>query len=183
MRFSFPNLLTFLITSALVISGYFGYQYLNKPQTQTSSPAPTALPSPTPKPTADWTTYTNSRYGYQLQYPPSLSVTEEDGPTNSQLVPNQKIQQVTLSDKSYTLTIYYEGDFNHGFEPWELDKREDFTLGDKPATKTILTSLESDNLWIIYTIENFHSFRIEASTNKSNVEVIDQILSTFKFTN
>lgn len=234
-----PILITFLLTSVLLIGGYFGYQYLNTSKQITSDPnciteggtipvipnPPNCCPGttlinpqdpnlvgshgfctskcgnnacdsetessyncpsdcidmPTNTVPSDWKTYSNNRYGYQLEYPNSFTITEEDGSIDSQLVPNQKVQRTTLSDKSTTITIYYEGEFNHGFEPWELDKRENFTINDKPTIKTTLTSLESDNLWIIYTIENLQDFRIEVTTDAESTNLVDQILSTIKF--
>jgi hypothetical protein len=38
------------------------------------SPTPTPTPTPTPDPTADWKTYTNSKYNYLFKYPTNFSV-------------------------------------------------------------------------------------------------------------
>lgn len=130
----------------------------------------------------DWVTYTNSKYNYSLKYPLAWSIKEEEGSFDSQLVAGSKVSTETISNGESVLQVFFEGEFDHGLDPWELEKSEEILLGGKNAKKTTLALEGDSNNWIIVTIENFHSFRIEIQTPKDQTETIDQILSTFEFT-
>jgi hypothetical protein len=70
-----------LIVVAVLGAGFFSWYYLMGPGKKTvasTSTTPTATPSATTA-TSGWLTYTNSAYGYSIQYPPTLSYTEQDG--------------------------------------------------------------------------------------------------------
>jgi len=43
---------------------------------------PTLISTPTPDPTANWKTYTNTKYGYSIKYPPETRV--EEGPAGGE---------------------------------------------------------------------------------------------------
>ena len=50
-------------------------------QTPTPTPTPTQTPKPTPTPDPNaWKDYSNAKYGFTLQYPPTWTLTENQGP-------------------------------------------------------------------------------------------------------
>lgn len=56
-----------------------------KPQTPVVAPQPSSTPSPTttPDPTANWKTYTNTKYGFTLEYPNDWVVKSENKTVDS----------------------------------------------------------------------------------------------------
>jgi hypothetical protein len=109
----FPTVILLVIIS--IIAGYLLYQNYQL-RTQISRlvaqiPTPTAEPTPfatlgptaTPDVTANWKTYTNIKYGYQLRYPNDWSVTENSG----QDTVGGQIQNTTFTSptKDYVLTL------------------------------------------------------------------------------
>lgn len=71
------SILGIIIATGLVFAGYKlaqirqvqpGPQPTPTPES-VSTPTPTIVVTPTPDPTADWKTYTNSKYGYQFKHP------------------------------------------------------------------------------------------------------------------
>lgn len=65
-----------VILGVLVFAGaVFGAYKIGQKQIQFQpSPTPEAVVSPSPDPTADWETYTNTKYGYSIKYPQNYSL-------------------------------------------------------------------------------------------------------------
>lgn len=75
--FSGKLLLLLIAILILILAGggtYLALALKSKPQPApiVSKITPTSTPTPTPDPTASWKTYTNTKYGYSLKYPPSI---------------------------------------------------------------------------------------------------------------
>lgn len=68
-----PGLLWTFIIVVVAAAGYFGWNYYSQSKTKTETPvAVVTTPTTTPKatdPTANWTSYANTKYGYSLKYP------------------------------------------------------------------------------------------------------------------
>jgi len=74
-----------LIVVAVIGAGFFSWYYLMGPGKKTAASTATTSPSATSattSATSGWLTYTNSAYGYSIQYPPTLTYTEQDGTKN-----------------------------------------------------------------------------------------------------
>lgn len=182
-----------LIGFVLILAAGAGGVYLGKylygpkaPQIATNvPPTPSAgrlTASPTTDPTSNWKTYTNGKYDYSLKHPASWTSKDEDhGSFDSKLVPGSKVSVVTLSGDSSTLQIFFEGEFDHGLDPWSLEKSEDITLDGRKAKKNTFWLEGNPVKWIIVKIDNFHDFRIEMQGPPDTTRVFDYILSTFRF--
>lgn len=73
-----------LIIVAILGAAFFAWYFLMGPGKKvatTTTPTATTTATKTAA-TSDWLTYTNSTYGYSIQYPPTLSYTESDGTKN-----------------------------------------------------------------------------------------------------
>lgn len=78
------QILIWIIVGSLLIALAGGAYYLGrstspKPQATpvvSQTPQPTPSPSSSPDETANWKTYTNSKYGYSVKYPPNLETSE-----------------------------------------------------------------------------------------------------------
>ena len=107
-------------------------------------------------------------------------MTETEGATDSQIVPGFKNQMVELTNKTDSIKIFFEGEWDHGFEPWVPILNTSTVIDGEKTSLVVMKQNLSDKPeggWAIYTIPDLHNFRIEAIYTKE----IDQILSTFKF--
>lgn len=91
----FANIvLVIIIVAAIAIGGYFVLTRRQNPITQQTTPPPAATQNPTsqqPSPapvneTSNWKTYQNSKYGFELKYPPELKLSEKPGSTWTNII-------------------------------------------------------------------------------------------------
>jgi hypothetical protein len=122
-----PIVITVIITSLVLVAGFFGYQYfqMKKQNATLTEPAPTVLP--TTQPTSltnsvpvDWKTYTNTKYIYQFKYPQNWEINpySNGGPpklTDKQLAQSQYMSvfdpQTFKIDNGDSIVFFPE----HGF--------------------------------------------------------------------
>lgn len=190
-----PNMLIklgiiFIILSLLSITGYFLYYnqvVKNKLFPQKVTPAQTDVittPIPETNSTATWKVYSNAQYNYSLKLPTDWIIgAEEKSPVTSKLDPKENISRINFKNDSSSMDVFYEGDFDHGFEPWEVDGKKSFMLGDKEAEMTTLRLAGNTSKWVIVTVASLNNFRIEAYLTPEDSGEFDQILATFQFTN
>lgn len=163
---------------------YSQRQHLQK-QNSVPTPQPSVAPAsevPTGTSTSTWKTYTNKQYNYSIKIPPEWEYTDENN-QNLSKISKGKVLKTTLfsTENTKTISIYFEGDWDHSYEPEVPVLQTNTTLDNKNTQLTVLQ--ENKNMdplggEAIYTIPNFHDFRIETSYYPD----ISQILSTFKFT-
>lgn len=173
------------------------------------TPLPTTIPpflTPAPNPTANWKTYTNSKYGYVLKYPTNWSLVEQLSGAYADLYDQPNITQPQLHDGSWVIinisAASREGNVkisdpigtrkefaNKVYE----QKIADITLDTYPAAKMVLdilpgnqtdsrpttsivTNMGSDTLVIAFSNPDRQQY-------EKDLKIFDQILSTFKFIN
>jgi hypothetical protein len=147
--------------------------------------------------TADWKTYTNEDYGFEFKYPESLAVDEVKGSsdfekryTDARIDTPSNIQINKNVDGTEGLPIFLdisghepvnkpEGDCERGFVSSKI------ILGGISATKCVGESMYGPGSMIIsYSKDGVIYYYIASDRYINNdQDLIDQILSTFKFTN
>lgn len=191
-------LLSILLITSLSIAGFFALQTqrlvnelrvtrdeLTARATVESTNEPVATSSSvTTDPTANWKTYINTKYNYTLDLPNDWVVGQEIfGGAVSKFDSNSKVSSVKFSNSLSNIQVFYEGDFDHGFEPWQFESKKTINVGGKVAEQTTLRLEGNTKKWHIVTVSSIESFRIEANIDQIDESEFDQILSTFKFTN
>lgn len=197
-------LLSILLIISVAISGYFAYQTqmlvkeLSTLKTQDKSAVdtlelavePIATESSEIDPTADWKTYTNSKFNFSFKYPAEMSYIYdqsdqyvEDGLSNAMiLVQNfQGTKPRTETNDDFQIVVYISnksGAFN--LEDPQGDQTEVVINGVK-AIKSFTTQK-----WVSVPTVFFQSSPNKIAVQLSNPEStnkiwFDQILSTFKF--
>jgi len=152
---------------------------------QVKFPTPSPLPSSSPESTTSaWIVYKNPDYNYTLRYPSTLNIQETDSSFESTHSASKKVSMTSFSDKDKnTFNIFFEGEFDHGMDPWALESTDIATISGMPATKKAFAWDQNPNKWIMLTIPNFHNFRIEIQGPQSFLNLADQIIETIKFSN
>lgn len=154
-------------------------------QTPVASPTPIVQtsPAPTPDPTADWKTYKNEKYGFQIKYHPDLNPKETPGSGEKSKI---FISFGTLKD-NYSFDIRVAEKNNLDYYRWELvghvtdkiDIEEKVLLDNREGTKlTFLQFLSTSNISFSRVIVFFNNFDYIITAKTID---IDQILSPFKF--
>jgi len=172
----------------------------------TTSPSPVLSPSPEIDSTADWETYTNTKHNYLLKYPPGFTFVE--GPAaGSPPEVFQTWDTISFDSTEFGLSVHVNPGDAHGNpitcsadeeckskvlavlqkSPSEVTPFSSTVFGEirtgfkdeisNPLYTTYfhyLVFLENDELWeiSIYKQDNF-----------PNYNLVNKILSTFKFTN
>ncbi len=188
------NLVFLIITSiSLLLSTFFIYQnwrlnqrldaLIRSQPTPTLSPTPQMNSDPALRDTANWKTYTNTKFGYSIKYPPTLTPLESTS--------DIYLHQATFNgpEKSYLSGIIIEVRNLTNLED-EISYRTWRVVGhitDKLDSEIpiLVSSTLSKRLNYSYGQKQFGTivipyqklvYSIEAESN-----LLDQILSTFKF--
>ena len=201
--------LIFLLVGILIIAALGGAYYLGRQTTPkvTSSIQPTLNPadaSPAPTgagvsgapngaaETANWETYTNTKYSFEFKYPPTWSVIESKAPINPYLAfielgPTDSIQSggmIAITVRNQTENNYRAVLTKEGFQ---IVQRIDIQLGTNKAShyklNKTLESGEKSEQEIVISMKNGVLYEINGGSNlrEQNKNIFDQILFTFKF--
>ncbi len=132
--------------------------------------------------TADWKTYTSSFDSFTLKYPSFLSILEDKY--------NEKAFRVFIQNDEFQITIHPDGlsgestleAYRSNVETIGANQFTSYKISGEKALKYHLTAKGEDAIEII-TIHNGKAYLITASPASSqHLSYLDQILSTFKFT-
>ncbi|OGE18747.1 hypothetical protein A3J19_03145 [Candidatus Daviesbacteria bacterium RIFCSPLOWO2_02_FULL_41_8] len=189
-------ILIVVLMAALAVGGYLIYSQLPKPIAPPRSiTQPTLSPSSIPESsnsaeTANWKTYTNTKYGFYFNYPQDFSIKK---------VAERIFFIENKEKKSFVLWIYenpnnlslkdYEGKHTSketGFGPFvyypdtELVKFQNF---EAYYTKEEINCLSKCGSYIWTTKDMIYKLTGTAENVPNQKQTLDQILSTFKFTN
>jgi hypothetical protein len=192
-------ILSVLLLIFIIVSGFFAYQTqtlvkeLNNLKSNTSKVEPTFKPEPTtyaeatPDPTADWKTYNNTNLDISFKHPSDWKIrgfagdqsnVQENGTTFSRFILESSDNKVSISFQK----PFFEG----GFDPCysKIGISENVVIGNEKFTKSTYECISSNSI-IIYLVSEPHNYSITAiyKTENDLRLLVDQILSTFKFTN
>ena len=174
-----------IVAIVIVVStvGYFAFVKKSEPIVQQTTPTPTKTntpvsPTPTPNPNlrANWKTYTNSQYGFEVKYPDTWKVSETAASVNFMLAKNA--QDVYLSFFVYNEPISEaEAQLPLFSVPGrKIDSRTNVTINGIAWVKLVVEK----NSIALLTYSNGKTYAAQYSTFEN---VSPQVLSTFKFTN
>lgn len=196
----------FVVLSLSVVA-FLYYQNQQLKSMLASIQTPVAVASPTPTatadPTADWKTYTNTKVGFQIKYPPggfskpelpsgvagSPEVYADNNTDNNDIIFGNSLPSLEVFDYSGNLDQfinYYmagKAPISGGPVGENVVSTADLQVDGVPAKKQetqpkIVYPETKDNVsTFIYFVSHGHGFVFNGGTPES-----DQILSTFKFT-
>lgn len=202
------------LAGGLIFAGYFFGKNLklkaqiSKPQLKSQNLTPTQAPVitsvPTPQPTtnlladetADWKTYTSTKYRYSIKYPPGWSIDDtDDGKDVDQGDPKRLLAIAkSLKQKDNENFVIYLRTIDQSLEefcagfikfmPGTQLAPEDTKINDALAKRMLTEDPFTGELFIDYVFD-YDGFRWQISfpaKNKKGThnEIFDQILSTFK---
>lgn len=174
-----------LLVPLLLVGIYKLGQNSQKPAQVAVTPTPTPAPiilTPDPA-TANWQTYTNTAYGFQIKYPPGFKVVQD----------NSNYLQVYKIGDDIPPSTYIEGGFDWPrftiipSEIADVDKEYDFGNFYKNI-KDSSNFNNSNSISLPFGVKRFYFTcglyfpRSNDLKNQYDTKKCDQILSTFKFT-
>lgn len=203
-----PAIVAVIVLVIISVGGYFLYQKQIKP---TPTPQQTSQPTPSPTDasgaptgaaeTANWKTYTNTDYNYQLKYPPTWKI---ETPSNTSGIGKPTVYVNIVSDIQfkneccfpYSIGInVYEKSENKTIQELGQEIIKDFkyteeTLNDMKIyrTNSLSSQFGSEAVFVKIDKNNYVSLALSPFNNdkpfpnqEDQYEIFNQILSTFKF--
>jgi len=168
---------------ALLAAGYFFYQTQQNPGQALGPYTPSPVPT-TQDETATWKTYNNNYFGYTIQYPAEFSLQYDCDDCN----PPEVSVDLQNSNKTVTITISDQQGSLCANNTLSCDPVKQ--LNPKPNTQNyeleeFYSQDHKEYLFSLYLSNDRNGgIRIVGSyTSPGDAAKIDQILSTFKFTN
>lgn len=173
-----------------VAGGIFYLGRITAPKLQNITTSPTPQPSPVDE-TANWKTYTNTKYGYSLKYPPETILEEKPG--DVVFLDKQIYIAVTSSDPEQCrgdcpVIQKKEEVIINGISSKKLTGYIGEVGGSVPQSYQTIV-IPYNNKFYTFTVyelkydENQLPTREIGSVPEAKVDLLNQILSTFKFTN
>lgn len=171
----------------------------NTPAKIPATATPSASTSATPDVTANWQTYTNTKYGYSVQYPATFSLSDDSSqadmiilypagfdsltPSQMQTAPTIVIETATSAASPQTLVSSLEAP---GYS--NIRNKTNASVGDIQGIQFTFNNTQAgsgdDQLETIISFKNkvLLFINLDDATNEPDVKIYNQILSTFQFT-
>lgn len=171
-----------LAVLAVLAGAAYAWMQLN-PAAPAESPSPSPTATATADPTADWKTYTNSEYGFQLMFPDEWAgysvtrraVQRSDFPSGASFDSEFEKQKDNVSfsfivkDGERDYTVFAITAYSRAF--WETVKNEPLFISGRLGEKN----------GFVFVVNGAHEPPLDPKLLPL-VNQVDQILSTFKFT-
>lgn len=187
-KFRWLTLLLLLILILISISIFINKTSNISQTTQLPAPTqplPTYLPTPTADPTANWKTYTNSKYRFTIKFPPNMQDTHGDSYDlrleNGEIlitfgifgVPKEKaIKELAVNGFCFAKKEDVSETKINGIATYRTEK----VFNDNNICLDALINLNTEDM------DSYDVLDIQAkATNQNGVRLFNQILSTFKF--
>lgn len=194
--------LILLFISVLALVGYYFFQ-TSQLKVNVSTPTPLAVASLSPiatiNPTADWQTYINTKYAYQLKYPTDWLVQAMGGTQQVSQISEANFRATadeTPAESGFKIAVTPDPK-NLSLTDWVTTQNSDngITFSSTTKTNSSIVSINGlnweqvDDKSIDYVPTGFVKYGIAQGGNlyyvviySADIKIVDQILSTFKFT-
>lgn len=185
-----PIILSSLITSIVLVGGYYLFLSKNPQSVSTPSPSVTTTTNSTVDPTSDWQTYTSKDLGFEIKYPTHVKIDKEMNDQYNKAVifkgDNLNFQVMLREIGDIMLEKYYFMD-NADFSKTFLDKKDANRYIYEASTNSCVSDGSGPGCptsYVVYVAQKgaylYHVGFYETS-KLSDIE--EQILTSFKFTN
>lgn len=169
-----------VVIIGLIVVGVVGLSYLRKPVTSEPIVASEKID--------DWKTYTNTKYGFTMKYPDTLTPVETPDDViylhrvEFQVPKVTSISGITVEVRNFTTLedeiVYRKWTVEGHLIPGKIDSEEPITVSDLPGRMLNYTSGEEKFSIAIVPYQGF-VYSIKAPSNQ--LELYNQIISSFKF--
>lgn len=167
-----PKFIGVIVLLLVLGAGAYGAMWYQQKQQVAQEVVPifTPRPSATPDPTADWKTHTNSQYGFEFKYPGDLILHPVVDGVEISLPPD------TLRD--LLLSVSLDGriisEISDQYAKIRIPLKDIFVNG--------IPAIQPENTGNIFIVHDNKVYKIIYNEVNNPNKLVDQILSTFKFT-
>ncbi len=165
------------------------------PSTQpTASPNETANQAPDGN-LANWKTYRNKKYGFEFRYPPDWisdcdialdCITSSNFVNSISDVKSEERQLIIKRGAVFTIQVKQQSQFTDPYEICKNDTRASCSATIIANLNAAKRAIELPNMGFIYYVYSNDNLYILSAyydhTDRSTLQIFDQILSSFKFT-
>ena len=166
----------------------------------TLSPSPTPTANPSTSAPKDWKTYTNEKFGFSINYPLDAKTTTRNPDPFPVAVQIDNLMPCTGKTCGGWLIIVSETQPNTANTPlrqWAIEKHltsdlllkqgnqtpiNDTTIGGQPTIRWNTTGGDASLTYYLIKRDTGMTLIVVNDVTSENTKIIDQILSTFKFT-
>lgn len=200
----FLLLLILSLFGLLFIKDFMWQQPIQQPEKIVISPTHIISPTPAPNPKTDWKTYTNTKYNFSFQYPPNVTPRKDSTPEFMGFLeePDKNQSQkliVSAGTNPQNLDLEefiqrnkpipdHSANASKSFEKKTINENEVLIVRSEqpcagsckntPFEKNFGIYVKGKHVVVLFGVDN----RTSISDTKPDEEWINQILSTFKFT-
>jgi len=192
----FALLATAVIIAVIAVVGTIGYtQFKNRAALKTSTQS---IPQPTPvsDETADWKTYTNSKFNYSFKFPNDFNFNSHTFPEDNvvysldaQFEQNDQQTGSLIKGVSIGSVVYKQGEDLERYEQGTIIDNSIISnlqlTGESTASAYIQEGIEESITIVIDNKNGKDDFRVMLWCSGDNLrcrQILPQLLSTFKFT-
>ncbi len=183
-------IVTLVIVAAIIGVGLYIGKKISSVQPQStviSNSVASPVPSPTPDVTANWKTYTNAKYNFSFKYPSAWNVTYDQQPDPAG---NPDKYSILMGDSSSSLSItILKSNQSQTFASLSnllnlpsgsatITSRKEISVA---GSKALFVTQDNNKVGALMLNSSGNIIILE--TASTNMSILDQIISTFKFTN
>jgi hypothetical protein len=171
-----------IVVAALVLfGGVFAYQYFVKSQIPNPNDQSNLNSQNSNTEIADWKTYTNSEYGFEIKYPDEWGPPQE-GTKNDFLTFGKQGIFIELHNYDYVFENFVNSEFQNKKSKTVKSAIDDFNVSNLKGKKIKYYYDDQTDIYVYLPFSKYVAIVFSDAAITTQENIFDKIISTFKFT-